>query len=213
MFHGGFPDFSKTQPIRDSFCGPLRPKKNQNNLDKVATVSALLRYHSQLCVHIIEKQCNKRGAISRGKVRVVSLRLDAYIAKDRFVRGSEEVPGVASLVWLPLGRQQLSVRDDHVGGRFGRLDAVRASFVLERFFRRHLDFRFGFELSVFFVAEGAEWGWRGVGVDTVVRGAVARAVALRREETLAGLARAVTHLWHRLVVHLKIYKIVINKND
>ena len=146
------------------------------------------------------------GAISRiVEIRVASLRLDAALPLEEFVGRAEEVPGVASLVRLPLGVQQLSVRDDDVGRRFGRLDAVGAALVLELaglLARGHLDLRLGFKLGVLLVAEGAEGRRRRVGVHAVVGRAVAGAVAGGGEEALPGLAGAVAHLGHGLVVHL-----------
>lgn len=110
---------------------------------------------------------------------------------------------MSPLVRLPLGVQQLSVRDDNVGRRFGGLHAVRSALVVElALARRHLDLGLRLELGVLLVAEGAERRRRRVGVDAVVGRAVARAVPLRGEEALARLARAVAHLRHRLVVHL-----------
>lgn len=63
------------------------------------------------------------------------------------------------LVRLPFGTQQLSVRDDDVRRRLGRLDAVRPPLVLVLAFaplRDHLDLGLRLELVVLLVAEGAE---------------------------------------------------------
>lgn len=117
------------------------------------------------------------------------------------------MPRMASFVRLPLGLQQLSVCNDDIRGGFCCLDTIRSTFVLKLatfvFIRSYFDLRFGLELGVFLVAECAERCRRRIRMDAVVGGAIAGTIALSREETFAGLARAVAHLRLCLVIHLK----------
>lgn len=160
-----------------------------------------------------KKKTSARGRsrlVLRIKIRVTCL--SPFIATER-LRGSrpQELPRVPPPIRLPFGAQQLSVRDDNVWRRFGRLDAVRPPLVLVLLpdLRRHLDFGLSSELAVLLVTEGAEGGGRGVGVHAVVGAAIARAVALGGEEALPRLASAVAHLRWIIVVHLQEQRILL----
>lgn len=145
--------------------------------------------------------------VLRIKIRVTCLCPLVVLNITEHLRGRRpgEPPGMPPLVRLPFGPQQLSVRDDDVGRRLGRLDAVRPPLVVVLLpaLRRHLDLGLRLELVVLLVAEGAEGGRGRVGVHAVVGAAVARAVALGGEEALPRLAGAVAHLRRVVVVHLQ----------